>query len=623
VSRDAYTRIARQKSTHPGLVRVLTNTSALLRILGLVTMALHHGLVRPDRRIFAETGLAVSMALLFSILVLVLRYRWSTMRVTLIRDQRPEIAILLLWFLGGVLLVFFPDLLIHQVGLSFLDREEVALVDFSEIALVVLSLVGLLKTLRRKAPTMATPAALLALSFVGLITLGTLLLLLPRCLARPEALEASLGERARIALFTATSASCVTGLVVVDTGGAHPYWSRFGQVIIMFLFQIGGLGIMTCGAFFAVLLGSSSSIREQVTLGTILESDRFADVRRVVVTVLVFTLVAEVTGTILLLGMFDDFPWGERIFQSGFHAVSAFCNAGFSLTRDSFCGLGGRWEVWGVLCGLIILGGIGFPVVDNFVRMIVSRWSSTTASRFLDPKGPTPRQRRVRLSVASRVILITTASLLLGGAFAIDFLESTGRPEEDPVRASIGLRAADAWFESVTLRTAGFNTVDQVKLQPGTKLLAIMLMFVGASPGSTGGGVKTVCFALALLGVWSILRGRNRLELGGRSIPDELVRRALAIIFLGFVVTLATTLLLVTFEDRPAAFLDHLFEATSAFATVGVSSVGTPSLSPSSQIVLIFTMFLGRVGPLTLLLALSGRGRKATYEYPEERVVLG
>ncbi|MFQ5730966.1 MAG: potassium transporter TrkG, partial [Planctomycetaceae bacterium] len=228
---------------------------------------------------------------------------------------------------------------------------------------------------------------------------------------------------------------------------------------------------------------------------------------------------------------------------------------------------------------------------------------------------------RVRLTLTTRLAASTTVLLLVAGTLGYYLLESTSnatKPENDSP-------LAEAWFQAVTFRTAGFNTVDHGDLQPATKLFAIFLMFVGASPGSTGGGVKTVCFAVTALALLSILRGRDRVEIAGRTIPQELVNRALAIVWLGIAMVMAATLLLTLFEGdgQNGRFLDHLFEATSAFATVGVSTGITPELSSASRLVIIVTMFVGRVGPLTVLIALAGRQRTARYDYPVERVTLG
>jgi trk system potassium uptake protein TrkH len=335
------------------------------------------------------------------------------------------------------------------------------------------------------------------------------------------------------------------------------------------------------------------------------------------------TLGTELLGALLLSGLWADLPWPERAFQSVFHSVSAFCNAGFALTPDSFVGMGPRWQVCWVVTGLIILGGLGFPVLQHLARGLphLSWWRGRRL--FHEPRP------RARLSLSTKLVLTTTGVLLVGGTAAIYLLELTGveRGTAPP------LPLADAWFQSVTFRTAGFNTVNLDALQPATKLLAIGLMFVGASPGSTGGGIKTIVLALSVLGLLSTLRGREHVECAGRTVPFVLVNRALAIAFLGLASLFSVTILLVIFEQRPGEVLDYLFEAASALGTVGVSAAvqletgqivsTTKSLSTASQFVIIVSMFLGRVGPLTLMMALAGQASRAHYQYPEERVLLG
>ena len=282
-----------------------------------------------------------------------------------------------------------------------------------------------------------------------------------------------------------------------------------------------------------------------------------------------------------------------------------------------------RWQVWGATSALIIVGGLGFAVLNDLMR------SGARLSRTRQ-RGSSllPNRRRVRMALSSRIVLLTTGSLLVGGTISLYLME---RAVSHEGHAAISL--SDAWFQSVTFRTAGFNTVELGELHAATKLLAILLMFIGASPGSTGGGIKTVAFAVAILGMSSLFRGRERIECFGRSLPPVLIPRVLAVMFLSLAAVMAATILLMIYEDRPEHFLDYLFEAVSAVGTVGVSSSlpsadgdvvsVTQSLSVPSRLVIVAAMFIGRVGPLTLLIALGGRTSTARYHYPEERVALG
>lgn len=601
---------ARADTLHPGRTRVVRIAEGFVAVAGIVGTVVDRGLTRITEFQHVELGIVVLSAMLLLSLGLLQRYRWSLARSTFRRNNRAAIVLTFVWPLGIVVLLLLAGPAASAENGSHVGRYA-ALVAWSELLVVLRGISGILSAVRRAAALSVNPAMILVSSFAVLVLVGTLLLMLPKARAQTDAAEQT-GAPVLVALFTATSASCVTGLVVEPTG---TYWSVLGQVIILSLFQIGGLGIMTCGAFFAVAAGRYMPIREAATLRDVLESDRLGDVPRLVRSILVFTLTAELVGAGLIWGLFQDLPWGQSLYQSIFHSVSAFCNAGFSLTADSFHGMATRWQVWGAMTALIITGGLGFAVLHNVAIAAGSRLGATFKRQPLFELS----RDRVRLTLTTRLVLITTFGLLAGGALTIYLLESVTAPAD----ANPATQACNAWFQSVTFRTAGFSTVDHGDLQPATKLLAVAMMFIGASPGSTGGGVKTVCFALSLLAVASILRGRQRVEVFGRTIPDVLVNRALTIMTLGLAAIMAATMLLVIFENQPDRFLDHLFEATSAFGTVGVSTGITPQLTDPSKLVIVVTMFVGRVGPLTLLVALAGRMRDARYDFPVERVTLG
>ncbi|MGZ0165613.1 MAG: TrkH family potassium uptake protein [Planctomycetales bacterium] len=576
--------------------------------VGLVSTVLQHG-VSSDTVLW-EFGLLACSAMLVRATIVSLKVYLSDDRLTFFRSNRRACIFAGAWLVGSIVLLLFGPVL----PVWYESSRGAALVAWSEMFLLLIGLAQLLKFVSRTT-SRSNPAMIFVVSFVGLILVGTLLLLLPGSVTE-KADGVSWIERCRIALFTATSASCVTGLVVVPTGGPDAWWSRFGQVVIMILFQIGGLGIMSLSATFALLMGNRIAFRESAAVTEVSEASTVRDVRQLLIAILSFTLAAEAIGAVLLSTLWSNLPLGERAFYGTFHAISAFCNAGFSLTGESFLGLGTRWQVWGVVCGLIVVGSLGFGTLRSVWTTMRLSWQSSRQPSSLF------RHRRLReqLPLSPRLILTTTAILLLGGAFVYGLLESVGDQSDDP----IGTRVADAWFQSVTFRTAGFNTVDHGELNPSTKLFSIGLMFIGASPGSTGGGVKTVALAIIVLALVSILRGRNHVECYGRMIPDTQVRYAFVIVAMGLGATMTSTLLLTVFEADAFAFIDILYEATSAFATVGVSTGITSELTPASQLVVTATMFLGRVGPLTLLLALAGTGQTVDqYQYPLERVSLG
>jgi trk system potassium uptake protein TrkH len=606
---DPDRRFSLATTTHPTAAARLAMAEVAAVAVGLAAMALLHGLKNRhiDVRLRWELGLLIGAAMAFLTVSLALRRHWSRAKLTFHRENRLKIILAVAWTAGVLGIIIFA----HSFGLS----RAGLLLGWTELCLVIRGVSGGIRMTRDfTASSGGNPAPLLVASFLLLIAVGTTLLMLPKAYADPEPLRVPFADRFRVALFTATSASCVTGLIVVDT---PTHWSRMGQTVILGLIQLGGLGIMTCGAFFAAVAGRSMGARERIALHEMLEAEEPGHVRRLVLGILGFTLAAELVGAVLLWGLFAEFPLGERIFQSVFHAVSAFCNAGFALKSANFVGYGDRWQVWGVICGLVIVGGIGFATLYNLWIVLVKPRFRTERAAPLFNLSPS----HARLTLSTRVVLATTGLLLVGGTVAYFLLEATRVPPDPPVPLSS--RIAEAWFQSVIFRTAGFNTVDHAALAPATKLLGVMLMFIGAAPGSTGGGIKVTAFALAMLRLASILRGRQRIEVAHRLIPDPLVNRALTVVALGVLVVMATTMLLVIFEHDEAAFLDHLFEATSAFATVGVSAVGTQNLKPESQFVLIVTMFLGRVGPLTLLIGLAGSQKTTSYDYPTERVTLG
>lgn len=573
--------------------------------VAVVTAIVRHGLVGVTTTLAWELGIVVVLAVALHAVGHGLRAAWSTSRGDYLRANRVEIGLLAVWLAGCLVVPFALD----APG----ETPAAGLFRWTEIAAGLLGAVSGVLLTRRVAAGGRNPGFLLAASFVLLITVGTILLMLPNARAvTPENPDHD-GAPFRVAFFTATSASCVTGLIVEPTGS---YWSHFGHVVILVLFQIGGLGIMTCGAFFAVALGARFAVRETTTLGGILDAAEAGSLRTLLRVILVATFATELVGGFLMATLWPDLSFAERTWRGMFHAVSAFCNAGFSLRDEGFLDWGTRWQIGLVAPGLIIAGGLGFAVMYN-----VWLWGRTRLSGSAPHSTPLfhfPKER-VKLTISTKIVLVSTAVLLVGGTLGVYVLEALG-----PSEAGFGQRVADAWFQSVTFRTAGFNTTDHGAMQPATKLFAILLMFVGASPGSTGGGIKTVTLAIAVLAVVSALRGNERVDVGNRTIPARQVSRALTIVALGVTCVVTTAMLLFVFEAGAGHdSIDVLFEATSAFATVGVSTGLTGDLRPASQYVVCVAMFLGRIGPLTLLIGLAGRTGDVRYRYPEEAVPLG
>jgi len=443
---------------------------------------------------------------------------------------------------------------------------------------------------------------ILAGSFAVVIASGALLLSLP---------FAHSGEPVSFldALFTSASAVCVTGLTVVDTGSR---FSPAGQAVVLALIQVGGLGLMTFAVFVGVLLGRKVGFTDRMVIQDSMHHTPKAGVRRLVRYVLTFTLVTEAAGAALLWLRFrGQYPAGEAVWQSVFHSVSAFCNAGFGLLTDNLVRYRGDTLVNLVVTGLVIVGGLGF-----LVNMEV--WDQARL-RLRGIRAPVP-------TLHSRLALTVTAALLLGGTVAFLALEWGNVLSDLPLRE----RVLAAWFQSVSPRTAGFNTIDFGLVSSDTLFFTIFLMFVGASPGSTGGGIKTTTLGLLVALVVARWRGRGRATVFHRTIPHAVMDRALTLALLAWaLVSLAVGLLVATetrgvpFGAAEPRFLALMFEAVSAFGTVGLSTGITASLTGAGKLVLVALMYAGRVGPLTLVLAVGPRPGRGRFRYAEENVMVG
>ncbi len=441
-----------------------------------------------------------------------------------------------------------------------------------------------------------TPERTFLSGFAALILLGTFLLWLP------------ISANGRLsfvdALFTSASAVCVTGLAAIDIGKDLTFT---GQVITIFLFQVGGLGIITFSTVFFMLMGRGISFKgRDIVQSTFLHTPRL-DFLVIVKSVLWFTLFFECLGILILWARFSwDFSMGHAFYLAVYHAISAFNNCGYSLFSDSLVRYQGDWMVNLTVMALIIIGGIGFIVQYEIYAKL---------------KGTLKR-----LSVHTRIVLISTGILILVGAVVFYFVEKNhiirGLPLQNQVLASL--------FQSVVPRTAGFNTVDIGLLANETILLMIILMFIGASPGSTGGGVKTTSTALLFLLIWSRAKGSEEVSVFRRTIPKEIISRTIAIVFASsFSIALITSVLLLTSGESisPLAsrhlFVEYLFETVSAFGTVGLSMNLTPTLNDSQKLAIILMMFAGRVGPLTLAFSFSIRASRKEFTYAEEGVMVG
>jgi len=441
------------------------------------------------------------------------------------------------------------------------------------------------------------PSQTLALSFVLLIAMGTTLLMFP------AATTDGLGTPFIDALFTITSAACVVGLAVVDTG---TYYSHFGQAVILATIQVGGLGIMVMSAAFAVLLGAQLGARRQAGLSELLDVNTPESLKALVRTVAAGTLTIELLGTLFLfLSWHEDIPSAsKRLWWALFHSVSAFCNAGFSLARTNLEQWVANPWISLTIAFLIILGGLGFSVLADLGDARV--WSIRK-----------PLAVWQRLQLQTKVLLLVTALLNLGGMLIFLYIEYDGVMGGLSVPTKINA----AFFQAVTLRTAGFQTIDFSKIAAPTVLFCVVWMFIGGSPGSTAGGIKTTTAAVAFTSFRAMLLGREEVELFGKRIPPVVVNRSLSIILVSAVVLVVILMFLV--GTQSIGFERLLFEAVSAFGTVGLSMGITPSLNDVGKVLIIVLMFVGRVGPLTMALAIGERMRTNVYRLPKGQLAVG
>ncbi len=455
------------------------------------------------------------------------------------------------------------------------------------------------------------PTTLVIFSFAILISIGTGLLLSPR--ATPPGQDIGVVD----ALFTATSAGCVTGLTVRDTPTG---FTRFGHWTILGLIQVGGLGIMTLAGFFASAVGRGLSIRDQVLMREALNVRDFGRLRQIVTYIFVSTIAIEILGAGLLY-LFDDTPAAseaERAFFCVFHAISAYCNAGFSMYSANMVGLSSNAPVLLTVAGLVVVGGLGFVVTYNLfnvgLRGVPQRLFPGVWNVGRRPHG------KVRLALQSRLVLLVTGVLIVGGTLLMAIYEW-----DEPALAGLSARdkVVACLFHSIMTRTAGFNAVDVGALGVGTLFVFMNLMFIGGSPGGTAGGIKTTTVAVLASRVVGLMRNREEIEMFERTIPRRIIAEANVVMFTSFV-TLSVATLVLAYTDPQFTLLQTLFECVSAFGTVGLSTGITPHLSDAGKLLITVLMFAGRLGPLTLVLSMGQRSAsRPIFQYPTGRVMIG
>ncbi len=439
------------------------------------------------------------------------------------------------------------------------------------------------------------PTRFIVIGFSVVIFIGSILLTLP--ISTAERVSTSYVD----ALFTATSAIAVTGLVVMDTG---TYWSAFGQIVIISLIQIGGLGFMTMVTMFAMAAGKRISLKERILLQTSLNQTNLSGIVRLTKYIFIGTLIIESIGAFFIsIRFIPIYGWSRGIGYSIFHSISAFCNAGFDLIGDgrSLTPFVGDPVINFTISLLIILGGLGFTVLLDL--------------------GLNFRNRK-KWAFHTKLVLVISG-LLLAIGFILFLILEWGNPNTLG-QIPIYQRPFAAFFQSVTTRTAGFNTIDTAGLTDASKFLTIILMFIGGSPASTAGGIKTVTFGIILFTIVSEIQGKRDTEVFKRRIPRQIINRALTIMLVALGLVVVVTMLL-TITENNLSFMEIIFETTSAFGTVGLSVGATSSLSPFGRILITLLMFAGRVGPFTLALALMQKHHKdkGKISYPEEKVIIG
>jgi len=452
--------------------------------------------------------------------------------------------------------------------------------------------------------TVLNPAQLFILSFLVIILIGSFLLILPNATYD--------GISYLDALFTSTSAVCVTGLVVVDTG---THFTLFGQTIIMILIQVGGLGILTFASYFSYFFKGGTTYENQLALSDMTSSRKLGEVFSTLKYIILITFGIELFAGVLIYTSIDSSNFAsqsDQLFFSAFHSISAFCNAGFSTLTNSLYETGFRFNYYLQLVVILtfVLGGLGFPIVVNILKYFKYKIITLFSSK----------KRKYRpwvLNLNSRITLVTTLSISIVAFVIFYFLEYNNTLAE---HSGFG-KMVTALFGATTPRTAGFNTIDTAAMAFPTLMMVFLLMWIGASPQSTGGGIKTSTFAIATLNILSLAKGKSRIEIFRREIADISVRRAFAIISLSLVV-IGFAIMFISIFDPEKQLMDIAFECFSAYSTVGLSLGITSDLSSASKFVIIVVMFVGRISMLSLVIAVFKKIKHKNYSYPKEEITI-
>ncbi|MEJ8758302.1 potassium transporter TrkG [Pontibacter sp. H259] len=580
---------------------LMRRTTYLLTFLSVGLLVYAHG-VEQDPTMLQQLYYGIDAILAIFVLIYLLRILYTFERIKFLKRTWFEGALMSLILVNQVstYLLGIPFIynIFENIGIPLSVEIYRVLVSFFILLLLIIELFETkvhLKTLQLK------PSTAFILSFLVLVFLGAGLFMLPKMTTAPD------GMRFIDALFMSASASCVTGLAVVDPG---TYLTFSGQVVLLLLVQFGGLGIITFATFFASLMKQGIGIKQHVAVHELLEGENLFSSKGLLRQLVYLTLLIESIGAIVIFmtwGQHVPFEnLGNKIFYSVFHAVSAFCNAGFSLYPAGLYSEPVRFSyiMHLAVAFLIILGGIGFPTILDVLSPKAMRQRMETPWR--------------NWKLLSRVTIYTSVALIALGMIGFFLLEYFNTLAD--LTFSEALIAS--FFQSVATRTAGFNTVDISQLTTPTMLMFIFLMFIGASPGSTGGGIKTTTFVVILLAVMATIRNKKDLEIGNRSIPHAVAYKAFSIFAFAALLNMIF-LFILTISDGKHDIIRLALEQVSAFATVGYSTGITAGLSDVGKFVLILSMYIGRVGTLTLALALSTRAVATDYKFPPTHLPVG
>ncbi|BAV94104.1 potassium uptake protein, integral membrane component, KtrB [Ichthyobacterium seriolicida] len=530
-----------------------------------------------------------------------LGFIYSFDKIKYLTRSKLELTLLIITSLSLISFLHFNLHILDLLGgfIKLYPSEYLKMV-FLEFCLFMFILLEIGKLGHRLTDLNMSPSLILLFSFGALILIGSMLLMMPKITASGRSMDFI------DALFTSISASCVTGLIVVDTA---TFFSLKGQFIIMILIQLGGINIISFATIFAMLVRDGIRIKHQTIIKDNLNSESIRDSRSLIKKVFVFTLLIESIGAVLIFFLWDNSIYFEniyeRVFYSVFHSISAFNNSGFSIFSDGLFQTGVRemYSVHLVIGTLIFFGGIGFSSLEDL-------FSSNTVKSLL--------KYRLNLCTNTKFSIYTSLSLVLVGSILIYVLEYKGVLKD----LSQGGKIVSSVFQSITTRTAGFNTVDISILSTPVLIMMSLFMFIGASPGSTGGGIKTSTIVLLFMSTYATIRGKNRIETSRYNISFELVNKSVTILLFSLSFIFVSVFLL-SITDGDIPILKLVFEEISAFATTGLSMGITNDLSICGRIIIMVSMFIGRVGALTLAFALSKKLVTAKYEYPETHINIG